>query len=324
MSVELLKERIRLVDPEQDQNLPRFSHSKLEVYENCKARYDLQYNQKKRSNDTSLALEMGTICHRVLEEKGNRITKRLPVDYERLNDILEEGFEETDEESAIRGIRELKRVYFEEWYKADNASGMNYDEKLIKFNGVLHSEMEDDDWTPMYFELPFEFVWDNKYIIHGFIDRIDKKGEEYRVVDYKTSKKIFDKKKIPTAQQMAIYGCAILAMFNKLPSEYLYRFILINESQKALTLGWEKRFIKKLDKVFAAIEESDATQIYKPSPSQLCFYCNYCCNNPNAKEFKNECEYYSLWTPDNKVFSVNKEFDPNKKEIKEEKRKLIF
>lgn len=323
MSIELLKQCVRLVDPEKDKDLPRFSHSKLEVYENCKTRYDLQYNQGKRTNDTSLALEIGTLCHKVLEEKGKMIVEQDSVDYDKLYDLLYNGCVETDEKTreTIRGVNDLKKTYFEEWYSADNASGMNYDEKLIKFNEVLHNEMQEDDWVPVYFELPFEFVWKDKYIISGFIDRIDKKGEEYRVCDYKTSKRIFDTKKLPTAQQMAIYGCAILAMFDKLPSEYLYRFILINESQKALTIGWIKRFIKKLDKVFDSIEESATTHVYAPSPSPLCFYCNYCCNNPNAKDFKNDCEYYSLWTPENKVFSVNKEFDPNKIE---EKRKLVF
>ena len=161
MSVELLKQCIRLVDPEKDKDLPRFSHSKLEVYENCKVRYDLQYNQGKRTNDTSLALEIGTLCHKVLEEKGKMIVAQKPIDYDKLNDLLDNGCEETDEKTKeiIKGVKDLKKGYFEEWYNADNASGMNYDEKLIKFNEVLHSEMQVDDWVPVYFELPFEFVW---------------------------------------------------------------------------------------------------------------------------------------------------------------------
>jgi RecB family exonuclease len=208
---------------------------------------------------------------------------------------------------------------------------MSYDDKLKKFDEVLHTEMEDDNWKPIYFELPFEFVWRDKYIVSGFIDRVDEKDGEYRVVDYKSSKKVFDSKKLPTAQQMCIYGVAILNMFGKLPKEYKYRFTLINEEQYALTKNWETRLIKKLDKIFDSIAESDNSEIYKPSPSPLCYYCPYCINNPNAKEYSRECEYYSLWKPDNKTFEVNRQFNVddlknnvNYTKLNSKERKLIF
>lgn len=328
MNEKLLQQCIRAVDPIKDKKLPQFSHSKLEVYENCNSRYNIQYNQNKRSNDTTLSLEIGTLTHKILEEKGKALAEGKAVDYESLNNILQDGCIEEN----IRGIKALKKSYFEEWYQKDNASGINYDDKMKKFDEVLHTEMEDDDWKPMYFELPFEFIWRDKYIIHGFIDRIDERNGEYRVVDYKSSKKIFDQKKLPTAQQMCIYGCAILSMFGKLPKEYKYRFTLINEEQYALTKNWETRIIKKLDKMFESIAESDNTQIYKPSPSPLCYFCPYCNNNPNAKEYSKECDYYSLWSPTNKTFETNRQFEGDLKNTSNstklntdtEKRKLIF
>lgn len=309
MNTKLLQQCIRKVDPIKDKDLPYFSHSKLELYENCNNRYNIQYNLNKRSNDTTLSLEIGTLTHKILEEKGKALAEGKTVDYKTLNEILQNGCAK----EKIRGIKDLKKTYFEEWYQNDNASGMTYEDKMKKFDEVLHTEMEDDDWKPMYFELPFEFVWRDKYIVHGFIDRIDEKDSEYRVVDYKSSKKVFDSKKLPTAQQMCIYGCAILSMFGKLPKEYKYRFTLINEEQYALTKNWETRIIKKLDKMFDSIVANNETGIYKPSPSPLCYYCPYCNNNPNAHEFSNECEYYSLWTPDNKVFTVNRQFEDDLK-----------
>lgn len=80
------------------------------------------------------------------------------------------------------------------------------------------------------------------YSFHGFIDRIDTKKNSdgslaYRVVDYKTSKAKIYEKSMPTAMQMFIYGYAVLNEFDVLPEEYLYRFILIDEYQSALTKG---------------------------------------------------------------------------------------
>lgn len=322
MNEELLKSKIRKVT-EEDRKLPVFSYSKIDQFKNCPFSYNLKYNQKKFTKDTSLALELGSLCHLILELKGKSLAQGEVVDYNKLNKIIQEGFCETNEKTkeTLLGTDALKKKYFDNWWEKCSASNMDYDEKMQVFNKVLHEEMENSDWTPYLFEYPFEFVWDNRVIIKGFIDRIDIKDGEYRTVDYKTSKKIYDKSKLPTSLQFGIYALAILNDFDKLPVESLYRFILIDDQQKALTLGWEKRLIKALDKVFNTIETDEKDNLWRPSPSPLCHWCNFCVTNPNAKEFKFDCEYYSLWTPEKKIFEVNKQFDPN---VKEEKRKLVF
>jgi RecB family exonuclease len=178
------------------------------------------------------------------------------------------------------------------------------------FNKILLSEMEENDgWEPFLFEHHFEFVYDNRVIIQGFIDRVDKKGEDYRTVDYKTSKKVYDKSKLTTSLQFGIYALAILLEFGRTPVESMYRFILIDDKQYALTKGWEKRLIKALDGIFDKIDADKASGVWVPKSSPLCFWCNFCRTNPSAHELKNECEYYSLWEPNNKTFSVNRQFN---------------
>lgn len=331
MNEEILKPYIRAVDPEKDKNLPMFSHSKIEQFLNCPYAYNLKYNEEKRSDDTTLALELGSLLHKILEIKGHWIKLGLDIDFDKLYNTIEIGYEEQDEKTSekLRGIKALKRSYFEDWFAKDNASGMTYEDKLKLFKStVLQNEMTDTKWKPVYFELPFEFVWNNRCIIHGFIDRVDLKDGEFRVVDYKTSKKVFDDTKVKTSQQFGIYACAILNMFGKLPVEYEYDFILLNQTQQAMSKGWEKRFIKKIEKALDAIDKCNETKIFSPKPCPLCYYCNFCSNNPNAKEYQDECVYYSLWTPTNKSFEVNKEFNildfkADKNKLKG-KRKLFF
>ena len=60
-----------------------------------------------------------------------------------------------------------------------------------------------------------------------------------------------------------------------------------------------------------------------PSPSPLCYWCFACENNPTASKYKKECQYYSLWTPNNKVYDVNKTYNKEKEDT-EKKRKLVF
>ena len=320
-----LLNRIRPVT-EDDKNLPVFSYSKMEVFKNCPLQYRYKYIEKKYSQDTSIALELGSLCHYVLEQKGKMIVSGETVDYEKLNNILMNGVTETDEKTKeeLLGVNQLKRKYFEVWYEADNASGASYDEKIKLFDKVLHDEMEETDWKPTYFEKPFEFVWDNKVILKGFIDRIDTKDGQYRTVDYKTSKKIYEQSKLATSLQFGVYALAILNEFGVLPIESEYRFILIDDKQYALTKGWENRLIKAMDKVFGDIEASEKKSVFVPKPSPLCHWCNFCQTNPEATIYRNECEYFSKWTPTQKTFEVNKKWNALENINTAPKRKLVF
>ena len=320
-----LLNRIRPVTDD-DKNLPVFSYSKMEVFKNCPLQYKYKYIEKKYSQDTSIALELGSLCHYVLEQKGKMIVSGETVDYEKLNDILMNGVTETDEKTKeeLLGVNQLKRKYFEVWHEADNASGASYDEKIKLFDKVLHDEMEETDWKPTYFEKPFEFVWDNKVILKGFIDRIDTKDGQYRTVDYKTSKKVYEQSKLATSLQFGVYALAILNEFGVLPTESEYRFILIDDKQYALTKGWENRLIKAMDKVFGDIEASEKKSVFVPKPSPLCHWCNFCQTNPEATIYRNECEYFSKWTPTQKTFEVNKKWNALENINTAPKRKLVF
>ena len=320
-----LLNRIRPVT-ETDKELPVFSYSKLEVFKNCPLQYRYKYIEKKYSQDTSIALELGSLCHYVLEQKGRMVAAKQKVDYDKLNNILLDGVSEVDEKTKekLLGVSQLKRKYFEVWHEADNASGASYDEKIKLFDQVLHKEMEDTEWESTYFERPFEFVWDNKVILKGFIDRIDVKDGQYRTVDYKTSKKVYEQSKLATSLQFGIYALAILNEFGVLPAESKYRFILIDDEQYALTKGWEKRLIKALDKVFSDIEASGKKEIFVPKPTPLCHWCNFCQTNPEATIYRNECEYFSKWTPTQKTFEVNKKWNALENMNPTTKRKLVF
>ena len=327
MSNNILSSYIRKVTETDRKKLPQFSYSKMEVYKNCPLQYSYKYNQFLLSKDTTLALELGTLCHLILELKGRMIAANKPVDYDSLTLTKLNGYDIIDgkQREVVLGEEDLKRKYWEEWYVGDNASGMNYEEKMQVFDKVLHSEMENDDWEPYLFEHNFEFVWDNRCIFHGFIDRVDKKGDDFRVVDYKTSKKVYDKSKLSTSLQFGIYCLAILNEFGRVPVENLYRFVLIDEKQKALTKGWEKRLIKAINKVLDSIDKDTASGIWTPRPCPLCHWCNYSTTNPKASDFKNVCDYYSLWTPENKTFKTNKVFNPtDSSNIKLNSRELFF
>ena len=331
---DLLLSKIRPVTPQDADKLRRFSYSGLSVFKQCPYQFDLKYNKRLVSLEKTLALELGTLLHYVLEQKGRMLTGEYVYEngcktngianYNVLSSILQNGTSSTDEKTKekVLGLRDLKKKYWEVWGIPDSES-RTYEQKIELFLKVLSNEMEDSDWKPYLFEHPFEFVYDDKIILHGFIDRVDIKTnidkentrDMYRVVDYKTNKKLYDQKDLATSLQFGIYALAILNEFGEVPDEYQYRMILLDERQKALTLGWEKRLITALDKIIKGLDERKESGVWEPKPTPLCHWCNYCATNPDAKQYKTECVFYSLWTPDNKVFTVNQPFNDTNKEL---------
>ena len=312
--------------------LPRLSYSGLETFRNCEYQYHLKYGEKKHTKETTLALELGSLCHLILELKCNYIKAGKHVDYDYLHFILKYGSIDTNEKTKehILGVDELKRKYFEEWYEPDNASGMTYEEKMEVFKKVLKEEMNHASiWHPIYAELPFEFVYKDRVIFNGFIDRVDINiFGGFRVTDYKTSKKQFESAKVVTSLQFGIYAMAIYQEFGQIPVSFLYRFILLDEDQIAMTSGWEKRLEKTLDNLLDKIDKCKKSGIWLPKPSPLCHWCNYSVTNPKAHEFRNDCEYYSLWTPQEKSWAVNKKYNAlnnagKKSDNKEVKKRIL-
>ena len=331
-NIKLLQAKISSfkMDDRPEDKYKKYSYSGLSTLKQCPYQFNLTYNEGKRSNDTTLALQLGTLLHYVLEQKGYMIKEGV-VDYKKLSDILQNGTTETDEKTkeAIIGLKQLKKIYWETWGIPDS-EGRTYDQKIETFLKVLSDEMQRDDWQPYLFEHPFKFVYDNKIILHGFIDRVDTKtvGDEviFRVVDYKTNKKPYPDKDLATSLQFGIYALAILNEFGTIPEEYQYRLILLDQEQYALTKGWEKRLLTALDKLVKELDDRTASGEWIPKPTPLCHWCNFCATNAEAKEYKNECPYYSLWTPENKTYEVKNEYNNIFKinAVDKTKRSMIF
>lgn len=327
-----LLSKIRKVQEGDYKKLPTVSYSKLDNFKKCPMSHKLKYVDKHFSNKSSLAMEIGGITHKGLELKAQYILEEKPVDYEYIRNVVENG---CDEESSrgknhIAGVSELKKRYFEEFALPDNKSGMDYNQKLeLYFNEVLPSRME-DEWTILATEKHFEFVYDERVIIHGFIDRVDMMvidGELLlRIVDYKSSKAVFRDADIKTPLQHVIYDLGCLFLYKTLPAEHEYDFIFINEKQSACSKGYLKRGIKKVNQLLDDMDNMAETQVWEPKPTPLCFWCTFHSDSPHSDpKYAGMCQWHSLWAPDNKNFNVLKKWEPGfDKKPQPEKRKLVF
>lgn len=337
---EILSRKIRKVETEEDKALPRFSFSKLDTYMQCPFKYDLKYNQNLVPEQKAIYLDLGTLCHKIMELLGRKEIDNIPFDInsdrDKMRDILSNGIEETTDKGSehIIGLEDIKLKYgialLEEH---DNASGRSYLEKLQIFLDEVIAERfinkTDKTWKTFATEKQFEFIYQygdksNEAVrLYGFIDRVDiNENGDYRIVDYKTGKAIFPDTKVKTSLQHTIYNLAMFAEYEKLPIENLYDFIFLNEIQPACSKGYVKRAIKKLDAAFAEIMSSAE---FKPNATSLCYFCDYTEHNPNSDINFQKCDYYCDWTPDNKVFTKHREWgsEPPKSHSKDGKKSWL-
>lgn len=283
----------------------------------CPMKYKLKYVDGNYVNSEAIALDVGTIVHKAMEEKYKAIMEGKEVDYNRLLTMVQNGTVENHR--RLLGINEIQDRYESIYNEVNKKSNMTYHDKMEVFYDYFLNGKLEDDWKCVGVEVPFEFVYDDRVILHGFIDRIDKRGEnEYRPVDYKTANKVYEHKDLTTPLQLFIYELAIKDMFgdNAVVPERIYDMVFHNTIQYGGTKGFEKRGFKKLDKVLDQIEEAEKTGAYTPKSTPLCYWCDFSPTNPNANPFtEGLCRSFSLWTPENKTFEVNQDYKINMGEI---------
>jgi hypothetical protein len=310
--------------------LIKYSHSRLELFTQCPMRYKLKYLDGFNTKESSIHLELGSIIHKGKEIWGEFLLSKEKPDYDFINRVIEEGIDIckilfiNDEKihnntESLKGIEELRKKYPESFYDICNKSGLTYDEKLNIFSSTFITDLEEmilNKWKIIGIEKKFEFTYvtdkGKEYIIRGFIDRIDQNDkEELRVVDYKTSKEIFQDDKMSGNQQMFIYSMACENLFEKRPVEFVYDFVFIGKKQG---IGMRQEGVaeelrqkevsdfcikgrRKLNNVFNKLEKCEENGEYKPNPSPLCAFCQFTAgkNYNGDEEFVGKCEYNSLW-----------------------------
>lgn len=293
--------------------LKTHSYSSIDTFVNCPMRYDLTYNKGYRSSNITIALGMGSIAHKCLELTVLTQMGKANYTYADIIKILEEGWQDTDniegqtKEGNLLGVNDLKKQFFEDFLEG------GYSTKLVIFKQILKSQFIEGDWKPLAVEKEFNFNYNNLCYFHGFIDRVDinSKGE-LRVVDYKTSKKTYDEKKLNHATQMGVYKNACIDLYGKTPIEYMYHFIFLDKTQQALEGKYAKSIDKDITNILKDLSISNTTDNWKPNPSPLCYWCPFHGYSPNADaEFIGMCQYFSLWTPENKTFKTNRVYVEN-------------
>lgn len=314
---------------------PKFSYSKLNVYESCAWKYKLTYVDKHFVDSSNINNEFGTLVHYIEENIGRDLIAGNPINWDKYEDLFinvfiekkkkdkkedkkEETEEKIDNESEnkkekkkkegenILGILKLKEKYPEEFYTPDK-SGLNYAQKAedyLNFGmyGLYNFLKEHPEIELVDVEKPFDVNYNGK-IFHGFIDRVmrNKITGELIIEDIKTWCDIKGHDVI-TPLQFVFYSLAAQEIYKVSEDKIscFYDLPLAKNRYAAGTKGFMRRGGRKIDKILSKIDSAD----FHPSPSPLCYWCIFSKTYPKQpEEAKNLCPYYSLYTKDNKRFN---------------------
>ena len=234
----------------------------LEVYQACPYRYYLRavlglepYEEPTAEPEARL---LGTIMHSVLE----RLFKADP-DPERMDELL---WDELIYELDKRRLNPFLRLWIEDWVRA--RKDWFRDEETARAEASWQVD-------PVWLEKPLGLIFKKEgFSLKGRVDRVDWQGKRARVLDYKTGKERYFKRKIRKGEsiQLPLYcemirrsqgaEIASFGLYNLLDSKL--DEVTEPENQMHAALGFVQDAI-------AGIREGG----FPSQESQVCRYCEY-------------------------------------------------
>lgn len=273
-------------------SLDRYSYSKISTYHQCPMKFKIHYLDKNFLFNESIATEFGTLVHATEEAIAIALQASQHINYIELKNKF------------IIGCKKIAQKYPEDWKKLDK-SDRTYTEKMYMYldSAIYRLEQfmcDHPELEIIGIEQKFEYNYDGIHSFTGSIDRAfrNKITGEILIQDIKTWPVQAQKNDLKAPAQFTVYAMAAQELWgvkaDKIKCEYDLPLCDLRQALLSEDIIADGR--PQLDKWFAGITEGN----FKPSPSPLCYFCQYCPSSPSyAGEGKVLCPYHSLWTREN-------------------------
>jgi DNA helicase-2/ATP-dependent DNA helicase PcrA len=232
------------------------SYSQIETFSVCPLHYKLKYILKVPTPPSSS------------QSFGNSFHLTMKAFYEN----LKKG--ELPSKSLIHNL--LKENWISEGYISKSHETKSF-EKAVKFLDYYLEDLFDPNIIPEALEQPF-LIKLNSLKIGGKIDRVDVKGEEIEIVDYKTGANPLTQKEADKDLQLSIYALAAVSIpeypFNrdiKNVKLSLYYF----DKPQTVTTTRTKKDLEEAKKTIEDYKKQIESSDFKCSKNFLCENCEY-------------------------------------------------
>jgi len=235
----------------------RLSYSSLNTFQTCPLKYKFQEIDKIKTPKSKEAV-FGSTIHSTMKfiHTPGILSPTLDQAMEHFQNSWNSSvFADENEERAAfsQGIKIIQ-----DYYQKNNPANFN----IVDLESRFQIEIGADD---------------NKHIISGIIDRIDKTEDSYEIIDYKTTKKMPSQEKVDNDLQLSVYLNAFLSRYPK-EIEHLDKIkVSLYYLKHGVKLTSERSLesLQKSEQLFLDTIKIIETGKFEPTTSPLCDWCGY-------------------------------------------------
>jgi len=291
-----------------------YSYSSLSTFEKCPLKFKFAYIDRIKPLRRNIEAFMGNRVHETLEKLYR---DKL---YAKTNSL-----EELISFYNMRWNKEMHgNIFVAKGYEVENYRKMG--EMYIK--DYYNTYKPFDEGKTIALEKRIFFPINDKYWIHGAIDRITEKDGVYEVHDYKTTLYFPSIKEIDETQ-LAIYAIALQYLYGIEEIELVWHYLAFNKEIRIRKKSYEyirEEIINKINSIERAIKKGD----FPAKESGLCNYCEYqpicplfrhryLIDELDEDEIANEDGFHLV----NKYWEIEKKIEGLNARKEEVKKKLI-
>ena len=229
-----------------------FSISQFNTYKRCpriyRYRYLLHIPEKPK-----YFFDFGASLHNVVEQLTKMIKDGSVVDFDVALGLLEKYWRSTgyksklDETRDYEEAKEILKTFLEEQAKLKT--------EIVEIEKSFETKVDD-------------------FMIRGRIDRIDKDGDDYIVIDYKTAKRASSERELKKDMQLLLYSLVTEEMFGKKPSKVGIWYLRPNQTKLVKV---EDEDLEAIRAEMRLIVENIKAGKFDPTPGWECRNCDYDC-----------------------------------------------
>ncbi|MDP1833462.1 MAG: PD-(D/E)XK nuclease family protein [Candidatus Moranbacteria bacterium] len=235
----------------------RISYSAFDTYQNCSLKYKFQNIDHIKTPKSKEAV-FGSTVHETMKfiHTPGILSPTLDQAMEHFSNSWNPAvFDSADEERAAfsQGVRIIQ-----DYYQKNNPANFNIVDLESRFQIEIGTA-------------------DNKHIISGIIDRIDKTDDGYEIIDYKTTKKMPSQEKVNNDLQLSVYLQAFLSRYPKeienIDKLKVSLYYLKHGVKLSATRTVEQ--LKKSEQLFLDVIKLIEEGRFEPNITPLCDWCGY-------------------------------------------------
>ncbi|HRY82156.1 MAG TPA: PD-(D/E)XK nuclease family protein [Candidatus Moranbacteria bacterium] len=235
----------------------RISYSAYDTYRNCPLKYKFQNIDQLKVPKSKEAV-FGSTLHETMKfiHTPGILSPTLDQAMEHFSNSWNPAvFDSPDEERAAfsQGVKIIQ-----DYFEKNNPADFN----IVNLESRFQIEIGRDD---------------DKHIISGIIDRIDRTKDGFEIIDYKTTKKMPTQEKVDNDIQLSVYLKAFLSNYPKeienLDKIKVSLYFLKHGVKLSATRTLEQ--LKQSEQLFLDTIKLIESSEFEPTMSPLCDWCGY-------------------------------------------------